>query len=280
MLPCTALGRADAASSHFHGAVAPRSVIGEVVARRLNAMRHDLGHDLCTSSIVSKVGRTKLEMTFPGAGWAATLNFVELRLHARHGSTIAAGAAHSIFVSDGQCLTSGAGRNGRLGHGTNANLVAPQPVAALERVRVRHVAAGYAHSLCIDADDCVYSWGCGAHGRLGQGGIDDLLSPRRVSFDEAGQKKNFHVQVAEAADEHSIFVMRDGSVYTCGNGMAGRLGHGNEHSVHSPKAIEVLLEANVRIVGAAGGLSHSLLHSADGHLWSFGSGRFGQLGLC
>ncbi|XWS72531.1 hypothetical protein CRYUN_Cryun02cG0047900 [Craigia yunnanensis] len=48
--------------------------------------------------------------------------------------------------------------------------------------KVVAVAAGEAHSLALSGDGCVYSWGRGMFGRLGNGSESDELFPVQVKF--------------------------------------------------------------------------------------------------
>lgn len=82
------------------------------------------------------------------------------------------------------------------------------------------------------------------------------------------------------ATHHTLFLTRDGQVYSCGRGEDGRLGHGDGKNYDSPKLIEALasLPHGDRIVDVNCGETHSLVTSAQGRLYSFGYGDLLQLG--
>lgn len=65
-------------------------------------------------------------------------------------------------------------------------------------------------------------WGNASFGQLGLGGIDEevVLEPRRCNF-----FLNKKVQDVGCGLRHTVFVLDDGTVYTCGCNDLGQLGH-------------------------------------------------------
>lgn len=93
---------------------------------------------------------------------------------------VAAGSLHSLFLCDGGAVYScGGGWEGVLGHGDEASLAVPRPLATLASLRVEHVAAGSAHSVAL-ANGRVWTWGWGRFGQLGHGDERKQLAPRMV----------------------------------------------------------------------------------------------------
>eukprot|EP00879_Flechtneria_rotunda_P005191 GHRR01005473.1.p1 GENE.GHRR01005473.1~~GHRR01005473.1.p1 ORF type:complete len:1380 (+),score=526.24 GHRR01005473.1:240-4379(+) len=72
---------------------------------------------------------------------------------------IAAGAAHTLAVTDDACYSWGHGQCGALGHGTYEDKAVPTRIKALFSKDVEKVAAGLHHSLFLRRDGVVY--GCG-----------------------------------------------------------------------------------------------------------------------
>ena len=79
-----------------------------------------------------------------------------------------------------------------------------------------------------------------------------------------------------SAVSHSLVLAADGAVYTFGGGGLGKLGHGDESPVATPKRIEAL--RSVRVVAVAAGCHHSVALSASGEVYSWGVGGCGVLG--
>ena len=84
------------------------------------------------------------------------------------------------------------------------------------------------------------------------------------------------IEVA-AGRVHSLFLARDGTVFSCGGGWDGALGHGDEVSCAVPRPLTGF--GRIRVESVAAGDGHSMALSAGGGaVWSWGWGRHGQLG--
>ena len=73
----------------------------------------------------------------------------------------------------------------------------------------------------------VYCWGKHSDGQLGLGGIEDqqVLSPRHCKY-----LSGLSVHSIACGEDHTLLLMNDGSVYSCGNNDAGQLGHDKSHT--------------------------------------------------
>merc|ERR550537_1324954 len=71
-------------------------------------------------------------------------------------------------------------------------------------------------------------------------------------------------------------VLTTTSLLSFGWGGRKQLGHGSTEDCLNPKIIDGL--RSMRVACAAAGLDHSAVVTADGELWTFGSGAAGQLG--
>ena len=67
-------------------------------------------------------------------------------------------------------------------------------------------------------------------------------------------------------------------VYACGEGTSGRLGVGGYSDVNSPKLLVELSMYVVRKVAINSGGRHAMALTADGKVFSWGDGEYGQLG--
>ena len=132
------------------------------------------------------------------------------------------------------------------------------------------MSAGTAHSLALTADGAVWSWGDGGLGR-GHGDEQRHWQPKKVEA-LAGQR----IVAVSAGPIHSIAITVDGAVWSWGEGVYGRLGHGDLQDQLLPKKVEAFAEQ--RVVAASAGEYHSLAITMDGSVWSWGIGASGQLG--
>ena len=116
----------------------------------------------------------------------------------------------------------------------------PAPVAGLDGVIVREVAAGLVHTLLLGACGGVWSCGRGVFGQLGHGDTADLATPRRIG----GLEQVRAVQVA-AGGAYSLVLSAAGHVYSFGDGKYGRLGHDDQADQPLPRRISALLDTRV-----------------------------------
>jgi len=187
--------------------------------------------------------------------------------------SVSAGGCHSLALTAGGRVWSwGFGSRGMLGHGNEQQQLLPKKVEAFDGQRVVAVSAGAQHSLALTTDGSVWSWGSGGFGQLGHGDDEQKqLLPKKVEA-LAGQR----VVAVSAGLMHSLALTADGSVWSWGNGAFGKLGHGDEQCQLLPKKIEAF--ADQRVVTVSTGAHHSFALTADGAVWSWGLGAFGQLG--
>ena len=85
------------------------------------------------------------------------------------------------------------------------------------------------------------------------------------------------VNKVSCGTEHTIALTFEGKLYSWGQGEGGLLGHGNTENCYEPKRIESLAHLIITSV-VCGGL-HALAVTKQGHVYSWGRGEGGQLGL-
>lgn len=96
---------------------------------------------------------------------------------------VAAGAEHSVICTDtGEVWAWGWGRYGNLGDGERSDRDLPTKVTALETtgITIKMVACGWRHTLGVDAEGKLWSWGWSKYGQLGHGDCNDQLVPKKV----------------------------------------------------------------------------------------------------
>ncbi|XP_062436026.1 probable E3 ubiquitin-protein ligase HERC4 isoform X4 [Rhea pennata] len=115
-------------------------------------------------------------------------------------------------------------------------------------------------------------WGNASFGQLGLGGIDEeiVLEPRKSGF-----FLNKRVRDVGCGLRHTVFVLDDGTVYTCGCNDLGQLGH--EKARKRPEHVGALDAQN--IVAVSCGEAHTLALNDKGQVYAWGLATDGQLGL-
>uniref|UniRef100_A0A4W3GTK5 HECT and RLD domain containing E3 ubiquitin protein ligase 4 n=1 Tax=Callorhinchus milii TaxID=7868 RepID=A0A4W3GTK5_CALMI len=115
-------------------------------------------------------------------------------------------------------------------------------------------------------------WGNASFGQLGLGGIDEevVLEPRSCSF----FKKKRILDVG-CGRRHTVFVIHDGTVYTCGCNDLGQLGH--EKGRKRPEQVSALDAQN--IIAVSCGEMHTLSLNDEGQVFAWGLATDGQMGF-
>ena len=192
--------------------------------------------------------------------------------------SIAAGRQHNLALTrEGRVYSWGSGFGGKLGHGDRRDTSVPRPVDALAETRVTAVACGSCHSLAVDADGAVWSFGHGVMGQLGHGDRNEQLAPKRIAA-----LASVRCVGAAGGENHSLVHDDAGGCFSFGAGSDGRLGHG--HDVGHGVLEELLLPQRIvalrglRVLSVAAGREHSVVLVDGGAVWTFGAGGSGKLG--
>lgn len=82
-----------------------------------------------------------------------------------------------------------------------------------------------------------------------------------------------------AGHRHSIFLEKQGGVYTCGSGVTGALGHGDNISQMYPMKVMEFDHCGTKIMQISAGVDLSMAVSTDGCVYSWGKADGGRLGL-
>jgi len=185
---------------------------------------------------------------------------------------VAAGNLHSLALdSQGNVWAWGNGQNGRLGHGGTGTEQRPRMITGVAGFNnIIAISAGGAHSMALDANGNVWTWGNGGNGRLGHGGNVDENHPRMIT----GILGFSNIIAISAGNAHSMALDRSGNVWTWGHGGSGRLGHGGTNNEYRPRIITVFND----ILAITAGSGHSMALDEGGNVWTWGSGTFGYLG--
>ncbi|KAF5363508.1 hypothetical protein D9756_000340 [Leucocoprinus leucothites] len=221
-------------------------------------------------------------------------------------TSIASGTNHLIIcTTHGNLYTLGAGEQGQLGrkilerrkiHGTH-----PEKISLGTRSRKAvEVGAGSYHSFAIDENGDVWGWGLNTMGQIGTGwsSTDDdvVLLPQKVetlSRESLGQDRV--VQIA-GGEHHSLFLTREGKIYSCGRMDGGQLGLGEDHPAITEWKLEyaeknegaspqflptptlVTFPQGDPVVQISCGTHNNAAVTRDGKAYSWGQGLQGELG--
>ncbi|CAL9697113.1 unnamed protein product [Knipowitschia caucasica] len=148
----------------------------------------------------------------------------------------------------------------------------PRPLKCFSGLQVFQVSCGSKHSIALTKDGQVFTWGQNCRGQLGLG--PDVPSATSVVQVQSLSDLPL-VQVAAGAD-HSFSLSLSGALFGWGSNSCGQLGLGDTTDRHSPTIVHYLNSKKSCYVSC--GLSHTAVLTKDGAVFTFGSGRHGQLG--
>lgn len=167
----------------------------------------------------------------------------------------------------------GHNHRGQLGGLDGSRIKIPTPCEALSLLRPLQIAGGEQTLYAVTPDGKLYATGYGAGGRLGIGGTDSVSTPTLV---ESLQHVIIKKVAVNSGGKHCLALSSDGEVFSWGEGEDGKLGHGNRDSYDRPKLIEAL--SGIGVIDIACGSAHSACITSQGHVLTWGKGRYGRLG--
>ena len=188
--------------------------------------------------------------------------------------SVSCGNSHTIFLTtDGEVLSCGVGEYGRLGTGSSSNSTTPSSLASLINETIVQVAAGNSHSIALDKNGNMYTWGRNDAGQLGHSdtfidiySIEEL--PRMI---ESPALKGQTVCHVAAGNRRCAAVTHEGNLFVWGNKLQ-----------HIPTRVDPGAFGNLKVVYAAcGGNSSSsctAIITEDGSLWTMGDANSKILG--
>jgi len=183
--------------------------------------------------------------------------------------SVACGWRHTTAITATRELYSwGRGTFGQLGHGGEISFMLPLSVASHQEWM--QVGCGWMHTAALTVSGTAFTWGDGRHLQLGHADSVMQSIPQVVE-----RLAMISLTQIACGPRHCIAASTAGEVYTWGCGSHGELGHGQFRCEAVPRVISALLGVHVVRVACGG---HSLALTADGWVFSWGSGEYGQLG--
>jgi alpha-tubulin suppressor-like RCC1 family protein len=204
------------------------------------------------------------------------------QLHQQPGApvitAIAAGSNHSLALdSRGVVWAWGDNSSGQLGIGSFPLGTPPfiaTPVTFPETVKVTAIAAGGRHTLAIDSNGTLWTWGFNQFGQLGLSSFDDHFNtPQKLIHFPA----NTRIVAIAGGSSHSLALDSIGRVWAFGRNLVGQLGNNTFIDSHGPSKV-AFPAGTPKAIGISAGGAHSLAIDSQHRLWAWGLNSNGQLG--
>lgn len=198
------------------------------------------------------------------------------------------GSYHGLALkSDGTVWAWGQNNDGQLGNNSTTNSSAPVEVLAgacagcgTYLSGVVAIAAGSFHSVALRSDGTVWTWGDNQYGELGNNSTTQANTPVEVLTGASGCATHLCNIVAVSADEQTVALRADGSVFAWGSNNNGQVGNNSITNQLAP--VQVLGAGGSGTLGGIVAISRagqsSMALRSDGTVWAWGEDNHGQLG--
>ena len=152
-------------------------------------------------------------------------------LHSTHLVKVTSLSTHAVALTkSGEIYTWGNGDKHRLGHGTTEKEYQPRLVSVLSgKPKVRDIACGLGHTLCLLETGQLFAWGNGSNGRLGVGDQEDreLAAPVTTYKGSTGSQEGRSMPEVVGifcGASHSLAISKDGRCFSWGKNNKGSVG--------------------------------------------------------
>jgi alpha-tubulin suppressor-like RCC1 family protein len=182
---------------------------------------------------------------------------------------IAAAAAHTVAIDkNGRAWAWGFNSNGQLGDNSTLSRITPVSVLGTTKTFCQ-ITGGNAHTVAIDKNGQVWSWGLNGFGQLGDNSVTSRITPVSV----LGATKTF-CQIL-TGDFHIVAIDKNGRAWGWGLNSSGQLGNNSTLSRRTPVSV---LGATKTFCKISDGLCHTVAIDKNGKVWAWGANSSGQLG--
>jgi len=139
----------------------------------------------------------------------------------------------------------------------------PKKLDSLNMYHIIGASSGHKHSIVLDRNGHLYTFGTSTTGALGHGAIDKLDFPMKVDYLASN---HIHITQISAGVDMSIAVSKHGHVYAWGLSTEGRLGLPNNIERFTRIPSKVPFEGG-KVIDAECGYIHSCLVCVDGTVY-------------
>src|SRR3990167_8118553 len=185
--------------------------------------------------------------------------------------SMAGGCNHALFLDcEGSVWSCGLNGNGGLGLGDTRNRNKAEKIQGLPAIK--SMAGGVHFSMFVDEQGNVWVCGSNQKGELGLGHTTQINSPQK------NNNLSEIVAVAGGYPYFSMFLDKQGNIFTCGYNLYGQLGLGDTSDRHTPQKVNNI--PPMSSLSSCNTAYHYLqIVDCEGGVWSCGRNNYGQLGV-
>ncbi len=187
---------------------------------------------------------------------------------------VAAGTSFALGLKDdGRLYAWGQNRYGQLGSSTNNGTNTPVFTPTLVGSGYKYIAAGFMHSLGVQADGGLLAWGYNFYGQI----ANPAPASQGTAANPTPRLVGTGYVTAAGGTFFSLGLRADGIAYAWGANDRGQFGNATNAGSGAINATPTAVTGGPYVALAVGG-SHSLGLLADGTAYAWGNNASGQLG--
>ena len=192
-------------------------------------------------------------------------------------TAIAAGGSHSLALKEnGTVWAWGENLYGQLGNTSISDHTTATQVEISTESNVTAIAAGFIHSIALESDGTVWTWGSNNEKQLGYNTTVPHKSHKATKLTQLKNGPNIVISIT-AGTQHSLALKDDGTVWAWGYNRLGQLGNGKNINSSDPLLVQQSDgKSLIGITSITAGADHSLALKDDGTVWSWGDNNYGQ----
>ena len=202
-------------------------------------------------------------------------------------SSISTGEFNTAFIfQDNNAFIYGLNTFGQLGNGNSKNNSKKISIIPLKlKIKFEKLSLGGGHVLGLSKDNHLYSWGLNIFGQLGLGNNNNIGEPTLVEkigiFENMNIKENkfpedLTIIDIKAAPQHSLILLSDNNIYSCGFAKFGALGYYLNGEENEPNDNNIFTKIDLeqfnneeKITNISAGFAHSgcVINNIDFLIW-------------
>ena len=183
---------------------------------------------------------------------------------------VSVGDTHTCgILANGTAMCWGSNSDGQLGEGSNTDSPLPVYVSSAQSIYFTQMDLGKAHSCATNYSGEIYCWGRNSFGQLGDGTIQNRLTPTMVNL-----PIGYSAISVSAGGDHSCAILNGSQPACWGRNSQGQLGDGTLLGKLEPRIIvNSAWTGTSRIIAGEG---QSCVISLDHEVWCWGQSSAGM----
>jgi len=195
----------------------------------------------------------------------------EVQFNGQYGFVeVSVGDTHTCgILENGKVMCWGSNSDGQLGDGTNSDSSIPVYVSSAQSIYFTQIDLGKAHSCATNYSGEIYCWGRNSFGQLGDGTIQNRLTPTMVNL-----PIGYSAVSVSSGGDHSCAILNGSQPACWGRNSQGQLGDGTLLGKLEPRIIQNSAWSGVSRITA--GETQSCVITSNNQVWCWGESSSGM----